>query len=507
VKQSAFVLICCMTLLVSANTFAQGKQDNQDKQKPAAKKNAKAAKAKATPKPAARPSKSLKIKKAPFRITVALSGYLESAQMAEVSLKPEVWAAFKVLKAVSQGTKVKKGQVLVQLDTKDITEAIDAAERAAILSKLEIELAEHDLQYAEQLLPMDLARAERTNQQAAEDLKYYLDVSEPLRRKSAEFSIRSSENYLAYALEELKQLERMYKADDLTEETEEIILKRQRDSVERSKFNLERTRVENTHALKVTIPRATIAARENAVRAKKAWELAQSTLSLKVDQKRLTLAKMKRAKEKAAEKLAKLKKDLDAMAVKAPIAGIVYYGKPSFGQFTSAPPVAPRLKRDGSLKAREVFMTVVNPRPLQVRVTVPENQVRYLAGDMKGKATTTAFPDSQLKAMVMAVSNIPVSPGKFEARISIFPHDDDQNAGRILPGLACGIKVTAYENKDAIAVPSASVFKDGDQRVVYLKTEDGKGRKRTVKAGKNFGGKTEILDGLIAGDQILLSKP
>ena len=108
--------------------------------------------------------------------------------------------------------------------------------------------------------------------------------------------------------------------------------------------------------------------------------------------------------------------------------------------------------------------------------------------------------------MVMAVSSIPVAPGKFEARISIFPRDDDGNAGRILPGLACGIKVTTYENKDAIAVPSTAVFKDADTRVVYIKAE-GKGQKRVVKVGKSFGGKTEILNGLEAGEEILLRKP
>ena len=42
----------------------------------------------------------------------------------------------------------------------------------------------------------------------------------------ANFSVKSADNMLAYEKEELRQLEKMYKADDLVEETEEIVLKR-----------------------------------------------------------------------------------------------------------------------------------------------------------------------------------------------------------------------------------------------------------------------------------------
>ena len=49
---------------------------------------------------------------------------------------------------------------------------------------------------------------------------------------------------LEYEEEELRQLEKMYKADEATEETEKIVLKRARDTVKRAKFVLERTQAE-----------------------------------------------------------------------------------------------------------------------------------------------------------------------------------------------------------------------------------------------------------------------
>ena len=56
--------------------------------------------------------------------------------------------------------------------------------------------------------------------------------------------------------------------------------------------------------------------------------------------------------------------------------------------------------------------------------------------------------------------------------------------------------------------PSSAVFEDEADdgtitHVVYLPAKDGKPEKRTVKIGKSAGGKTEILDGLHAGDEVL----
>ena len=79
--------------------------------------------------------------------------------------------------------------------------------------------------------------------------------------------------------------------------------------------------------------------------------------------------------------------------------------------------------------------------------------------------------------------------------------------------MACTVKFVPYRKEDALTVPSTAVFEDDSADVltnyVYLAKpdKDGKFPKRPVKTGKTAGGKTEILDGLAAGDEILTSKP
>ena len=57
-------------------------------------------------------------------------------------------------------------------------------------------------------------------------------------------------------MEELIQLRKMYEADDLTEETEEIILQRTQNDVNRMKFSLEGAKIRKDKALKLEIPQS-----------------------------------------------------------------------------------------------------------------------------------------------------------------------------------------------------------------------------------------------------------
>ena len=68
---------------------------------------------------------------------------------------------------------------------------------------------------------------------------------------------------LDYEKDELDQLEKMYKADDLTEETEEIVLKRQRNAVEFAEFSLENAKINSDEMLNIRMPRMDIQIKES----------------------------------------------------------------------------------------------------------------------------------------------------------------------------------------------------------------------------------------------------
>src|SRR5206468_2329789 len=90
---------------------------------------------------------------------------------------------------------------------------------------------------------------------AEEDYDYFQNTGRAQREKSARFNLKSAQQRLDNAKEELSQLEKMYKADDLTEETEEIVLKRQKFAVEAADYSLETSKQMADQSLNTTIPR------------------------------------------------------------------------------------------------------------------------------------------------------------------------------------------------------------------------------------------------------------
>jgi len=479
----------------------------QTVEKPAASSDAPAPAASRTGKPA-----TAKVEKGPFKIEVALSGVFEAERMTEVSIRPKAWAMPLVVeRAIELGTPVKKGDILVEVDRDKIDKSIQDTEVENTLLDLALKQAEEELPILAKALPVDLTAAERSKTQADEDLKKFLEIDRSQSERNAQFMVKRSVEYLEYSKEELRQLEKMYRSKDLTEETEEIILRRQRFQVESGEFNLKEAELRRDQVLKVDLPRQEQRVHENAIKQSIDLEKARALLPLNVNQKRLTLAKLKYDHARSAEKLADLRRDRDALTVHAPADGLVYYGRCERGHWSAAA-TAPKLHKGGVITPDEVFITIVAPRPVDIRATVDEKDLFTLSQpkELKGLVTPTFDPEHRLPARLTSILPVPREAGKFEAVVAV---EIGEDKAAIKPGMACTVKFVPYRKEDALTVPSTAVFEDDSADLltnyVYLAQpdKDGKFPKRQVKTGKMAGGKTEIRDGLTDGDEVLTSKP
>ncbi len=451
----------------------------------------------------AKPSATVKVEKSPIKVEATLKGVVEAEHGAELSIRPEVWTSpLMILKAVEHGTSVKKGDVLLEIDAEKIDQAIKDGKIEHELGEMTLKQAIDELPLLEKLLPLDLAAAERARRQADEDLKKFLEVDRPQSEKLANFTVKSSQQFLDYAREELSQLQKMYRSKDLTEETEEMILKRQRNQVESGEFRLKSAELQRDATLNVELPRQEERAREGVIRQALGLERTKIALPMGLTQKRVALVKLKIETDRAAEKLGKLMKDRDAMTVKAPCDGILYYGKAIGGPWGGASAFTPRLRKGGMLMPSEVFMTVVEPSPVFVRAAVEEKDLHALREGLAARVAPAGYPDLKIPASLARVNPVPQGPGSFEARVALA--DQARGADRLMPGMACTIHLVSYKKDDALTLPSACVFEDDDgSSYVYSKDRS----KKAIKVGKASGGKVEVLDGLKEGDEVLAARP
>jgi multidrug efflux pump subunit AcrA (membrane-fusion protein) len=500
------VLAACAALLVAAAgvSLTQEAPTKDTDSKKAGKETTK------PPKDTARPA-TQKVEKKPFKIDLVVKGILEPEQGAEVAFRAQPLVGLQVgpgplvvRKAAEHGAKVKKGDVLLELDTRRIDQTISFLETDLRSADAAIKLAEEELPLLEKTLPLDLAAAERSKVQADEDLAYFLKVSRPESEKQAHQFVKMAKFSLEFAKEELRQLEKMYKANDLTEDTEEIVLRRQKHYVEMMEHSFKRAELSRDLTLKVELPRREQSARDNAVRQALALDRARTTLVPMMTQKQQALVKMRSERDKLARGLEMLRKDREAMTITSPADGTVFYGKFARGQWESAGTLAAKLTPNGVIPAEEVLMTVVPPGPLHVRVSVDEKDVHLLKAGLPGKAELTLNPERKLAARLEKVSPVPAVPGKFEALVTLHV---PPGSPELVPGLACSIKFVPYARKDALTVATSSVVEEDDGHAVYVAGKDGKAEKRTVTPGRAARGRTEIVSGLVPGDEVLLEPP
>lgn len=447
------------------------------------------------------PRATVKVSKSRLVNSVTLKGTVEGDARAEVSVRLKSWIGPLVVeRAVEHGAVVKKDDVLLAFDAEKITQLVHAARQDRELGKLATRLAELDLPIAKQQLPVDLKAAEREKDQTADDLARFLKVDKPRSVEEAQFSLKSSEFNVEQARDELVQLEKMYRDKDLTEETEQTILKRYKFALESSEHFLKGTRLRTERTLTIDLPRREETAQQAAVKAELAWEKAREQLPLHVRQKELALEKLRFDDERAQEKLADLEKDLAQMTVKAPAAGIVYYGRYVRGQWSG--PQATAYLKGGSLPANDVLLTVISKGRLFLHVEADEKESGEVKVGQSVRVAPTRFPGRKLSGRVHRVSSIPQG-GKFEVLVAL----GDELLDGIVPGLTGSAKIVTAQKENALSVPSSAVFEDPDTDASYVYLPGEPPQKRPVKTGLVAGDKTEIVEGLAEGDEILAARP
>ena len=369
---------------------------------------------------------------------VTLKGVFAPTKFHRVQIDTDEWSSLEIRSIAPHGTKVEPGQTILAIDKDGIEKAIHDAELEQQLGRLALELAEKRINILRKKSPLELAEAERAVVVATQDLQEFLTREREQTKESLAFSLQSAENRLAYEEEELKQLERMYEADEITEETEEIILRRTRDSVKSARFQLKRARASRDKGLNITLDR-TLRKLEKAVSdATLALEQAQIDLPNKVRKAEIDLAQLRISRMRADEKLDTLRSDLEQLSVDSPIAGFVYHGDITDGNIGRVAAAVKANTVGKTIKPHQPVMTVIERRKLMLRTKIEEVNLGRIQVGMVAVAIPVAHPNRKLAAMFREISTVPVGEGEFAAELTVEIPDD---LDLLMPGMKCEILV------------------------------------------------------------------
>ena len=149
---------------------------------------------------------------------------------------------------------------------------------------------------------------------------------------------------------------------------------------------------------------------------------------------------------------------------------------------------------------------VINLDEMKVSAQIPEIHLNNIKKAAK-VAVNIPVLNKTLPAEINAVGNF-INPNNRSFRVEI---GLENSIGDLKPNMTVLLNINDYKNEAAILVPSKNILEDqaGAKYVYTLERAPGQeGMYKAiktfyVKTGKNSDNKTEILEGLSAGDQIV----
>jgi hypothetical protein len=437
--------------------------------------------------------------KGPFSAELEAAGSFVPTGAVPVAYRPRAYGGELDVVEVGPLGPVEAGALLVRFDTEKIDEQIRAATAELAVAREGLARATEEQALAAEAVAVGRDRAEFDAKRADEAHRHFRDVEAPLRRLESEHRLQGARDNVQDQEEELAQLEKMYGADELTEETEEIVLKRARRQLERSKTNLGFLLQRQRALFEIELPREEAHLDLSRRKTQNDWQRTLATADLSLLQGRLELEKAKAALERQTAALGRLEADRAAMTVVSPAAGFAVAGTFWNGKWHGLDDLAKALVPGRRAPAHQTLFTVFPAGALRVRATVPEAVVFRVRPGAAAKAVPGADLSTSVGARVAQVAAVS-GDGQYEVVLDL-----DRADPRWMPGQGCKVSVV-LEAREVVTVPTPALRKDGEKWVLHL-WQDGKAVPKEVKVGGAAGGRTEVLEGVEPGAAVLATAP
>ena len=135
-----------------------------------------------------------------------------------------------------------------------------------------------------------------------------------------------------------------------------------------------------------------------------------------------------------------------------------------------------------------------------LNAAVPEAQAGSIRIGQRATAILTAYPNETFGGRILAV----LPTAQADSRTLTVRIELANRGGRLRPGMFAQVALGGTAST-ALLVPSEAVIRTGTRTLVMLATGNGRYQPAEVRAGRESGGQTEILEGLTAGEKVVAS--
>lgn len=325
---------------------------------------------------------------------------------------------------VEHGTWVEEGQPIARIDRRSLERQLRDAELALESAEYELESAHARADMQRESTEWSLQRKELALHRAMQELEAWEEFELGHAEAQKKLSAMYRKHGLDDALDELMQLEAMYTDDELTDATEEIVLKRQRRNLERSRFSAELQEAQAEHNAAMQWDRTSMA-REMAVHeAQMDLEHTQRNAEMSMHKLERSMQAAERSLRDARERMEYLRQDSEQLELRAPQRGMLLHG-------SIADAGKKRHSMGGQLAPRQVAFTIYEPGSCEARKTLSATELRKVSN---GQQVKLVMDGSGLELSGQLEIDAFPGPGGYAARIKI-----DGEHPQLVPGATASV--------------------------------------------------------------------
>ena len=195
---------------------------------------------------------------------------------------------------------------------------------------------------------------------------------------------------------------------------------------------------------------------------------------------------------------------LDATIIKAPITGTILERAVEKGEFVTTSFV-------GERGAKGYVVSMADLNDLQVELDISQDDFAKLYMGQKSIVTTDAFPDRKYEGIIAEMSpEANRQKATVQVKVQVLKPDDylrpEMNARSAFVAREQASRKEGSAVPPKIVIPTAAVRDSGGRKSIFIVFE-GKAAERSIKTGNSTSRGVEVAEGLIGGEEIVLSPP
>lgn len=137
---------------------------------------------------------------------------------------------------------------------------------------------------------------------------------------------------------------------------------------------------------------------------------------------------------------------------------------------------------------------------LLVDVALPEDALARVAPDQVATVSVSALPGETFPGVVTYVApRVREDTRTVDVRVEL-----DNPGGRLRPGMSAAVRIVTETAPEALTVPTEALVNSARGPSVYVVGEDGAAALRPVRTGDREAGAVEVVEGLAAGDRVVV---